>query len=155
MLDKKEITIGENIFELSPLKGRKALRLDRKVVTLLLPVFKGIDMKDMSMNALQSNIDLGAIVDGITEGLGKMSEQEYSDFIEELLSTVIVKPKGVAPAQMSGEVLDTLCLPPIDTYKLLFEVMRYNKFTPFALGLGGEGMMRMFSSSAQTGSQSS
>ena len=131
MLEAKNIEIDKIQFQLNPLKGFKAIKLDKKVVSLLIPLFKGL--KD-----LDSELDLGKSIDGIGSALDSMKEDEFEKFTIDLLSTTIILIDGKPPMEIDKNVIDTEFQGnTITFYKLLFEVMKYNKFTPFVLASGG------------------
>ena len=131
MLEAKNIEIDKIQFQLNPLKGFKAIKLDKKVVGLLIPLFKGL--KD-----LDSELDLGKSIDGIGSALDSMKEDEFEKFTIDLLSTTIILIDGKPPMEIDKNVIDTEFQGnTITFYKLLFEVMKYNKFTPFVLASGG------------------
>lgn len=131
MLEAKNIEIDGIQFQLNPLKGFKAIKLDKKVVGLLIPLFKGL--KDFD-----SELDLGKSIDGIGSALDSMKEDEFEKFTIDLLSTTIILIDGKPPMEIDKNVIDTEFQGnTIIFYKLLFEVMKYNKFSPFVLASGG------------------
>lgn len=132
MLEPKDIEIDGIKFQLSPLKGFTALYLDKKVVTMLAPIIKGF--KD-----LDQEVNIGEAVDGFGEALDRLGEDEYKKFILSLLSTTIVTVPGKPPETFSESVINEVFAGnALVLYQLVFEIMRYNNFTPFALiGKGG------------------
>lgn len=145
MLEAKTITIGTMEFQLNPLKGFTALKLDKKVISLMLPLIEGVENLD-------AKIDLGKALSGLAGALDNLEEKEYEKFIIDLLSTVIFTPPGDTPKQIDKNVIDiNFQGEAITLYKLMFEVMRYNNFTPFVLvNGGGKGTMKTLISSALT-----
>lgn len=132
MLEPKEVEIDGVKFILNPLKGFTALYLDKKVITLLTPVIKGF-------KSLDTNIDLGAAIDGFGTALDGMGEEDYKKFVLSLLSTVQVMAPNKPPIEIDVNTLDSVFAgKALVLYQLMFEIMRYNNFTPFALlGRGG------------------
>ena len=131
MLEAKIIELGDMKFQLNPLKGFTAIKLDKKVVGLLIPLFKGV--KD-----LDSALDLGKSIDGIGDAFDSMKDDEFEKFTTSLLSTTIILIDGKPPMEIDKNVIDTEFQGnTIIFYKLLFEVMKYNKFSPFVLASGG------------------
>jgi hypothetical protein len=129
----KDIQIDGMKFQMYPLKGFTALRLDKKVVTLLLPVLGGLDNLD-------KQIDLKTVFNGFAESLEKLSDVEFQKFVSDLLSTTQYLPEGKPPQEITPDVIDSAFRGKILViYKLLFEVMGYNQFTPFVL-VGGGGL---------------
>lgn len=145
MLEPKDLTIDNVRFNLTPLRGLKVLRLDKKVISLLLPVFKGLDISNMN-----DEIDLGRVMEGLTSSLDSLDDVSYEKFIIDLFSSTTIVEEGKAPYNLDSQTLDTMGIQPTTLYKAMFEVMKYNKFTPFALGLGGSGIAKMFGSAVQT-----
>jgi hypothetical protein len=116
MLDIQNITIDGMEFQLVPLPILKAARLDKKVISILTPVLG-------TVKSLDDEIDLGKVID-----------EEYEKFIIDLCSTVTCHKPGQPPVQLMGENINELFKGALKTlYKLMYEVMKYNKFSPFAL----------------------
>ena len=143
MLETKDIEIGDMKFQLNPLKGFKAVKLDKKVISLCLPALKGV--KDMD----EQSIDIGMIISGITDALDGMTEGDFEKFVLDLLSTTILQITGKPPMVIDSNTIDSEFQgESITLYKLLFEVMKYNKFTPFVLASGGgSGTLKTLTSS--------
>lgn len=143
MLETKDIEIGDMKFQLNPLKGFKAVKLDKKVITLLSPILKGLKGLD------DKSIDIGKIVGGVTDGLDNMKEDEFEKFVIDLLSTTVLQITGKVPMVIDKNTIDDEFQgESLTLYKLLFEVMKYNKFTPFVLASGGgSGTLKTLTSS--------
>lgn len=143
MLEIKDVTIDERVFKLHPLKGMKALKLDKKVLSLLLPALKGLK------GGLDTNIDIGTCIAGLSESIDNLPDAEYEKFLNNILSSVQYIPETEAPEEMCTAIIDTHFQgAPMTVYKLMFEVMKFNNFTPFALvgQAGGKiNLMSMFS----------
>ena len=152
MLEPKTITIkregGDMEFFLSPLPALTAIKLDKRVLTLLLPALSGF--KELS---LDSSIDLNALTKGVSEALGRMDDKDFEELVLQLLSTAVYQKQGSAPLELNDKhnINKVFGGELISLYKLLFEVMRYNKFSPFVLLEGGGSVMsRILTSSGQT-----
>lgn len=131
MLEIKEITIDGMKFQLHPLKGLKAVKLDKKVISLLLPLVEGVSDMD-------SQIDIGKALNGLSGAISNLEDQEYENFVCDLLSTTIIMLDKKPPEQIESSTIDEAFQGHILTlYKLMMEVMKYNKFTPFVLAGGG------------------
>jgi len=150
MLEAKEIVIDEMKFQLNPLKGFKALKLDKKIVSILMPMIKGID-------SLDSDIDFGKAISGLAEALESMKDDDYEKFILDLLSTTIYTPAGKVPEVLGQTAIDNYFQGCATTlYQLMFEVMKYNKFTPFELvSRVGTGTLKTLISEKLTGATES
>lgn len=147
MLENKEIVVDEMKFILHPLPAMRAMKLDKRVLTMLVPIFGGL--KDVS---LESVIDFEALSKGLSEALQSLSDKEFEILIMDLLSTTVYLSPNAAPAQIdSVQVFDSIFQGRMLTlYKLLFEIMRFNKFSPFAVLGDGSGIRKIFSSFGQT-----
>lgn len=158
----KKIQISGLTFELFKLPMLKRLSLDRKVGKMLLPVFAGmgdLSAADMAKalapdlspedakvieEQLSEKIDLGTIAGAIGKALTELSDAEFMKLAEDLLSaTSCTHPKYGATLLDSPEAINRVFedASPIDVYNLTIEVMRENKFTPFALSGDGGGIL--------------
>jgi len=143
MLEPKKIKIEDKEFQLQPLKVMVALRLDKKVITLLLPLLSNV--KD-----LDSEINLGSALGKFAESLQNLPDDEYESFMKDLFSTVTYLPKKGIPVELS-EAMDSAFQGNITAmYKLAWEVMKYNKFSPFELMAGGLGNLTTLISKENT-----
>ena len=148
MLEPKNITIEDKEFNLNPLKIRTALRLDKKVISLILPLLGGV--KD-----LDSEINLGSALGKFSESLNALPDNEYEAFTNELFSTVTYLPKGEAPVELN-QAMDIAFQGNITSvYKLMWEIMKYNKFSPFELMAGGLGTLTTLISPKNTENEKS
>lgn len=148
MLEPKDLELDGRQFKLNPLKGFKAMRLDKKVVSLLLPVLKGV--KD-----LDSEINIGEALGGFSQALDDMKDSEYEKFVVDLLSCVQYFPEGKPPIELDRTTIDNEFMGnSLLLYKLMFEVMKYNQFSPFALvSQAGNGTQKINISALLTGNQ--
>lgn len=140
MLENKEIEIDGMSFYLQPLRGFKANKLDKKVIALLLPLIEGVD-------GLDSEINIGKALGGLSSALDNMKESDYEKFVIDLLSTVIYSPEKEPQTELDAAAIDKYFQgASLTLYKLMYEVMKYNNFTPFVLaGGGGSGMNKTLS----------
>jgi hypothetical protein len=150
MIEEIDKEINGMRFHFNPLPAKKALKLDKRVITLLVPIFGGL--KDLNLN---SGIDTETMARGVSEALSNMTDEDYDKFIIDLLSATQYYQEGVAtPVEITSTVIDTIFRGELATlYKLMFEIMKYNKFFPFALGVGGKGILGMFTSQDQKQSE--
>ncbi|MGD8707098.1 MAG: hypothetical protein PVI88_00255 [Nitrosopumilaceae archaeon] len=139
MEEQKELIIDGIKFQLYPLNVMTALKLDKKVVSLLLPVLSGVDDFD-----LDAEIDLGKAMSAFSTSLANMKDEDFISFVKEMLSTIVVEVPGQAPTQIQSESeINTVFKGSIVTiYKLLWEVMKFNNFSPFVVADGGTGMIQ-------------
>lgn len=136
MIETKEVTLDGMKFQLSSLPALTALRLDKKIVALLLPVMGGAD--DISLDA---EIDLSKCIYYLSESLSNLKDDEFQSLIIDMLSTIIYIPDGKPPVQLSRDVIDTDFRGKLMTiYRLIWEVMGYNNFSPFVVMGGGLGI---------------
>lgn len=145
-MKSKNITIDGIQFIMHPLSALTALRLDKQLLQLLLPIvsgLKGAIGKDGKPITLDTDVDLSSIFpifEVVADSLGKMSESQFESFIVSLFNTV----QAIAPGQPAIELresgaLDKVFEKPLTIYKLAFEVMKFNSFTPFEVAGAGSG----------------
>lgn len=134
MISSKKIELEGMTFNVQPLPAMTAVKLDKKVLTVVLPAISGL--KNLS---LDSELDLGALSMAVSEALGRLPDSEFENLVIDLLSCVIYLPKGDSPVELTSiqQINSVFCGKIVLIYKLLFEVMRFNKFSPFALLEGG------------------
>jgi len=138
MIDYLEVEINNKKFKSSPLPALKALKLDKKIITMLLPMlseFKGMDEK----------LNFGKMLHSLSQSLNEMADTEFEKFIIDILSTTIYMKDNTPPEQITSDKIniifqgDIICI-----YKLIFEIMKYNKFSPFELVGGGGEIFKTF-----------
>lgn len=140
MIEAKLIKINGMEFQLRPIPILSALKLDKKVVSLLLPLLGGVE--DLSLDA---KIDIGKGMNAIAEVLGKMPDVEFEKFVIDMLSSTVAILPGQAPQEISAGNFNTIFAGSLMTvYKLLWEVMKFNKFSPFGLAGGGIEIAKTF-----------
>lgn len=126
MIEPKRIEIDGMSFQLVRLPAMKALRLDKKIVALLIPVISGIDNLD-------AEVDFAKLAGGVSEGLRALDDNDFMALVKDLLAYVTYLPEGGAPIDLNNEAAINTAfqsgLMPI--YKLIIESMRYNKLSPF------------------------
>lgn len=147
MIEPKKLNIDGMEFTIHPMPALRALKLDKRIITMLLPIISGFKKLD-----LDSDIDMGAIVSGISEGMNKLDEATYEKLVIDMLSNVQCIPPGGEACQLdSAGSIDRVFVGNLLTvYKLMFEVMRHNKFSPFALVGDGNGIKKILSSFGRT-----
>ena len=134
MIQSKKIELGGLSFMLQPLPALTAMRLDKRVLTVVLPAISGF--KNLS---LDTELDLGLLSRALSEALGRLPDTDFENLVTDLLSCVVYLPKGESPIELTSiqSINAIFCGEIVLIYKLLFEVMRFNKFSPFALLEGG------------------
>jgi len=148
LLEIKTITIDNKKFQMHPLPAIRALKLDKKIVSLLLPVLSGVDGF-----SLDAEINLSTSITALSNSLMNMKENDFIELVKDMLSTIVYLPDGNVPIEIqSDEDINTIFQGSIITiYKLIWEVMRYNSFSPFVVVAGGNGMIQtFFSAKAKT-----
>jgi len=142
MIEPKTITVDGLKFYLQPMPLMRAARLDKQVIALVLPVLNGL--KEISVDA---ELDLSAITAGISRALADMDGDAFEKFLKDMLVGVQYMENGKAPQDLSGDLMDQVFQGRLMTlYQLLFEVMKFNKFSPFELVGGGNAMNKILSS---------
>lgn len=144
MIEPKTITIDGMEFNLRPLPIMKALKLDKRVVTILLPVLGGV--KEFSLDA---KVDLKTMADGVAESLSRMENKDFEELVIDLLSGVIYLEPGKGAQEITLDIINRIFQGKLSTvYKLMFEVMKFNKFSPFELVAGGNVMNKILISAS-------
>jgi hypothetical protein len=136
MIEPKRITIknsdgNDMVFNMQPLPALDAGFLDKEIMSLLIPALGGIENLDAKFN-----FEIASKAMSIA--LRKLSKQEYSQLISELLRTTqhIAQEKEVKSLTLDD--INNLFLGNLKgLYKLIYEVMKFNKFTPFEMVEGG------------------
>jgi hypothetical protein len=134
-MENKTVHIHGMKFQINQMPTRLALKLDKKVVTLLLPLFGAIDKI-----TLESQFsDLDSTIKTFQDTLINMSDNEWDSFIVDMLSHVTYFKDGTNPVQINENVIDMAFRGKLlAIYELLFEVMKLNNFLPFELVAGGK-----------------
>lgn len=141
MIEPKDETIDGMLFHFNPLPATMALKLDKEIITLITPALGGVDKLDLS-----TNINLKIVTQGIGEALRGLDGDSFIKFVLDLCSATGHTPKGGVPELISNENFDKVFTGKNKTvYKLIFALMKYNKFLPFEL-LGGGNVMNIIRS---------
>ena len=137
-LEVKNIVIDGLNFQTRPIPPLLALRLDKKIVYLVLPIFKNIKSLDVD-----ATLDIGAITETLSKSLESLGDEEFENFIVNMFSTTVCTPEGGAPLGLNEKKnIDIVFVGRLfSVYKLLWELMSYNKFSPFVIAGGGMGTL--------------
>jgi len=135
LLIKKEI--DGIIFTIQAMGALKACVLDRKVVSMLAPTVSGV-----MESGMDTEIEMSKIIDRLADGLTRLSDEEFQDFLIQLMSEVSTEVQGEGLVYLCNkEAINKVFGKKILTiYKLLLEIMRFNGFSFFGLVEGGLGM---------------
>jgi hypothetical protein len=147
MLEPENIVVEGLSFQLSPLPALKAMRLDKRILTAIAPVLGGL--KDLN---LEAELDMAGMSEGITTALDRLEDNVLEKLLVDLFSTVIWSPEGGVPESLDSSATINKAFQGnlMGLYKLAFAVMRYNKFTPFALASIGGGMSKILGFAKET-----
>lgn len=136
--------IGKNTYHINQVTLFKKLHLDRQLIKILGPMFKGLEsnLKDLTTlkdlkNLAQLHLDLGALIDGVMEGISALTEEEYEKFINTLLAPIQVQIAGSPdihdfasdPGLMEVLFGDDM----LSLYGLMIAALQENKLSPFEL----------------------
>lgn len=141
----KEVVIDDLRFKIYPMGCMKALLLDRKIISMLVPLISGF--KD----DLEAEVDFKVISEGFQKSLTEMSDAEYKSLVLDLLKDVTIRPKNPKPGEGESLSIDESVMNShfegklMTIYKLIIEVMKFNKFTPFEMVAGGIKMNQITS----------
>lgn len=149
MLEPKQLVIDGMDFQFTPMPALKAARLDRKVLAMIAPIFGGLE--ELSLTA---GISVDGLMSGIRQALSSLTDDEFEGLLVSLLGHVKCQIPGKPPIELgdasaineafAGRDLLTM-------YRVAIEVMRYNKFTPFALASTGDWITRIAGSAVGAG----
>jgi hypothetical protein len=143
MLEAEQRIIDGLKFQLQPIPPLEAIKLDKRVGTLFLPVISGF--KELNMEA---EIDLEKIASGVSKALNELSGEDFQKLIIDLFQTTSYLPEGASAEMLTREIINKVFLGKTNSiYKLAFEIMKYNKFSPFVLVGGGNVMSTILGSS--------
>jgi hypothetical protein len=125
-----KIEIGGVTYHVGRLKARVALGLDKEVIGVILRAFG-----DGAGGILDKDMDIDAISKLIAAALESLPWVKFESLILRLFSCVTVAPKGKPAVQIDNESFDDVFegVELFDIYKLAYEVMRLNRFSPFVL----------------------
>lgn len=131
MFHKKTIDSIECQFHQIPM--RKKAMLDPKIADIMGPIM--VELMKQSMDAEADVAFMGKMVDKLGACLNKLPEVDYQMLTDELMSSVIATAPGKAPLQLTPQNIDNaLAGYGMSTYyRILFEVIQFNKFLPFDL----------------------
>jgi len=133
MILNKDIQMGDVMLQLRPMPVREVLKYDRKIVGIVAPVigdFFGVDPESVDPN------DITRIATAFATQLNSLPDSEYLPMMESMLSTVTFVAPGMAPAVLTADNWDSQLSGrgSLLIYKIIVEVVKYNKFLPFAAG---------------------
>lgn len=156
-MDFKRVTIDGIEFSIYKLPLLEAMTLDKKVTELLLPILSGLtNLSKLNLDEDLTNIDLsqfGGLFSLVSEAIGKMNENEFISFVQKMCKTTQAVKPGLPPVELSDyNSFDKVMDSPLTVYKLLLEIMRVNKFSPFELAGAGLGtkIMSTFGKETET-----
>jgi hypothetical protein len=152
MRDVLNVTIGGMEFQLLPMPIMEAWKWDRKIMQILAPLIKSLSgMKEADVSAepdsedeevteeKSPDVDFSSVAGAITDALTALSDAELESLVKGMTkyaNRIDCNP----PIQLGSNTGVEKAFAdhgPIEVYKLLFEIARYNKFSPFALAGGG------------------
>lgn len=130
-------------FHIQQFPALKALRIEKKVMTLILPsvgsLIGGIDLQ----KGLDTDLDFSNIGQGLMVSLEKLSDNDFETLILELLGNTQFEITGEAVEFIGKSNFDKVFQGKLITvYKVIFEIMKVNKFCFFEVVGGGLGMVQ-------------
>lgn len=151
----KTVTINGWMFQIYKIPMLQRIVADRKVARLTAPVMgmmQGLDISALAKivqaehagpearKALDSEfgdkLNLNTMIEAVKEALATLSDKDLMSLATELLSVVNCRHPTQGAVLLDSEEAINTCFEdwaPIDLYRLLIEVMRENKLTPFEL----------------------
>lgn len=148
MLEPQTKAIGDHEFTFMPLNPFRASVMDKRVISVLVPLLgglKNLDGADGESEELADMIDFAAVADGLSKALMQLPDADLEAMLKELLRSVTVQYTGA-----DGKLVAARCDEAKGQfvfmgnlglmYEVAIEVMRFNKFSPFALLERGSAM---------------
>lgn len=144
MLEVTKITVGEMEFQITPMPLMEQAKYNLKVMRLVAPLISALDglQKDEDAPAKSKDapteVQFDKVAGAIGTALEVFSDEEAEAFYVGMLKRV---------QRVDGQVIELSSIGginrafegtgPTDLYRLLFEVAKFNKFTPFVLAGAG------------------
>lgn len=156
-----KVTIGDLTFDIYKLPMLTRLKLDRQVAKMMLPVLMGLDGLDLdelsealasgdpsedkeAEEKLMEGLSFEKLSGALIKALTSLSDDEWVRLAADLLKVCsCTHPSHGAVLLDEWSAIDKVFsdLAPLDVYRLAIEVMRENKFSPFALSGAGGGIL--------------
>ena len=143
-MESVEKILDDIKFTINKFNPMKALQAERKLMSILIPIVSGIfsgkDKESDGKSILDSNIDFSMIGESFQKAFGSLSELEFENLVIQTLSNIQAEILNSPPVQINNKenfnkvFINITSLTTI--YKLIFEVMKVNKFCFFDI-LGG------------------
>lgn len=113
-----------------PLPATKAFTLAKRVGASILPVIKSIDLEN-----LEKEVDIGKLLDGISETLASLSDDVAVSLVVESLRGCTITAPGMAPVEVNGpQEIDAIFQGELEAmFSIVVESWKYNKLAPFKL----------------------
>jgi hypothetical protein len=126
--------LPDTTFHITPFDVIKALRLEKKVMSVLLPAAGGF-LQNQDLSKLDSEVDFSKIFTGLIDGLEKLSDDDYTKMITDMFTNVQVDMPGhpIMDLRVEKNINTVFTQNLLGVYQLFFEVMRVNKFSFFEL----------------------
>ena len=154
MLNAEMVTVEGKNFQLLPMKLMEARKWDFKIVRIIAPMLgaleglsksgesteKSAEDTDEAAPSQAESLGFAQVATCIQKALSTLSDDEMDALIRGMFTNVTYLPEGGSPVLLNQTgALDAAFagVGPYAIYRLIFEVARFNKFTPFVLAGGG------------------
>jgi len=139
----KKINVDGLDFQITKLPAMEAMRMEKKLMTVLAPVAMSFMNPDANgtKDMMESNIDFTKVAKVVSDVLSSLPDHEYEQIIISSLRGVVYLETGKAPEEITLPVFNRIFVGQLlSVYKVMFEVMKFNKFCFFELvgGIGSE-----------------
>lgn len=146
LLKSETIILGEYEFQIQPFFAMKALKLEKKTITLITPVLSALlssSSDNIKLDSLMdTNIDLEKVGLALSRALENLSDNEFESFVLDMLSSTYFKDGSGKPQIINKEIFNTIFIGNLMyVYRLIIEVMKVNKFSFLALMEDGKGIL--------------
>lgn len=132
----KTITIDGMTFQITKLNALPAMQLEKHIMGLLAPIVASL--MEIGKNGLDAKVDFSIIGQAFTQAVGTISDDEYQKIILDSLKNVVYLESGKPAQQMDENLFNNVFMGKLlVVYKLIFEIMKFNRFCFFELVEGG------------------
>lgn len=153
MIETKRIVIDEVLFEIHQFTARECQKIELMTIKILSPLLNALGDIVKAKKVKLDEIDISAFVQPIQEILCGLDEVTYDRYINRIIAETYADFKqdgSMKPTSLKNEdIFNAVFIGrTILLYKLLIEIMKFNKFAFFGL-MGGGGILQMDTSNEQ------
>lgn len=144
MIETKEVNIEDMKFSIQQFHAMTSLKLEKRTLTLLAPLLNILKGDKKSM--LDEEIDMEVLTSSAQEILLNLDDNVFEEYIKDMVAfSFVTLENSATPVQLNNmQVFNGVFAGKNSViFKLLFEIMKINKFAFFELVGGGEGIINL------------